>query len=300
VRVYWDCTFSDSCERTITITNNLDGIDLQKVMLSQAWDFDVTPTERHEELYLHGVPSASHSFSSYSTVDPDFLTWDGRVTHLINGGINDPPCSASNNTNLPWTASTSWWNYCNAGAMSVLTLPDIPPHYSVSVKTRLAVFAASQPFTNWLSQNTDTMFVAAASHFPTGPSPASKVIAVSMKPGDISVPFLVGASTGSVLPGVCPCVGNANCTYDGIRGPCICDERHYGPFCESDCGEHGTWNSDDEVCNCEQGWYGVSDCTPCICKRGSHCDVLYGDCTCKNGLVGHACDKLHTCSTTRQ
>ncbi|XP_022815994.1 protocadherin-like wing polarity protein stan isoform X3 [Spodoptera litura] len=92
-------------------------------------------------------------------------------------------------------------------------------------------------------------------------------------------------SSGCVAAGGGQCPGG----WWGARacGPCACAGRGYHPHCHATTGE----------CRCKENHYkpeGSEDCLPCQCYAAgsvnSSCEVLTGQCYCRAGVIGRACD----------
>ncbi|XP_050557052.1 protocadherin-like wing polarity protein stan isoform X2 [Spodoptera frugiperda] len=94
-------------------------------------------------------------------------------------------------------------------------------------------------------------------------------------------------SSGCVEAGVEECPGGWWGGVAGVCGPCACAGRGYHPHCHATTGE----------CHCKENHYkpeGSEDCLPCQCYAAgsvnSSCEVLTGQCYCRAGVIGRACD----------
>jgi len=299
VRVYWDCV-TLPCTRTITIINNLNTV-LESVRLLMTWDLDISPTPRHEPVYMTG--SSTVSWGSFNAAKNSVLDVDGTVQDIDINLVNSAAESCDGFPNYASPAGMgpgsyeTWDQYCDGGAAVVVPLLDLEEGQAVSITTTF-LLSYGLPIPTGRS-----IFQFVSGH-------VDEIIFDNSISGWVAAPYVFYPSGGSTkrqagpsetIPGDCPCFGNSTCTIGGIHPPCLCDSHHYGQFCESECGEGGIWDSERSSCECLPGWHKemrtpLSPCvSKCECNRGSYCDPGSGECYCKNGFTGDHCDKLHTC-----
>jgi len=301
VRVYWDCvTVVGQCTRTITITNNLAS-SLANLMILMSWDFDISPTPRHEPAFFYGDTNYV-SWATNNEARNSILNADGQIPFPLNtDSVRDQPyCDSIPNVVNTDTSPTggpvpNWQQYCDSGATVVVPLGDISGGQSVSISIDFTLVDTIPELQNFFDTDPYIVFGYYADHADLTTDESGPWIAVKYS--------LVGPTKRAlnynlaVIPGDCPCVGNSTCAIGGIHLPCNCDSQHYGTFCELSCGE-GTWDEVQQTCVCNPGWNknnGQSCSTKCTCYRGSYCNPADGACYCKNGFTGSNCDKLHSC-----
>ena len=107
------------------------------------------------------------------------------------------------------------------------------------------------------------------------------------------------------------CGGGARGSCDPDTGNCKCKEFHLGMACQfyskpcaNDCSGHGHCNYDNGQCSCNKGWYvpenepnlpcsevrcATSKLGVCSGKTRGTCNAA-GDCECKKGFEGQACE----------
>jgi len=312
VRVYWDCTVPQVCSRTVTVVNT-GNATLNQLTLLMSWNFDITPTPGYDALYMSNpTPGPTFSYAPIRSSFLDLLTPDGQVPLFSQSGV--PPsdfCAPFTTVNQGYApTSIPYYQYCDSGAAFTIQYPVLLPGNAYAVTTEFAVFDTASLFQAYYNPlRVAQYWVAAGTHVDGGAAVGPFVTtaltnAFGFTPGPTPPADQSGSKRGSVggntqvIPGDCPCYGNATCSIGGIHTPCICDATHYGTLCEYTCGTKGYWDPVATECFCFPGWYkdGNGECNlPCHCNRGSHCDPSNGGCFCKNGLTGPNCDQVFTC-----
>jgi len=294
VRVLWDCTDPVECVRTLTVTNNLP-TNLTQLSFLLSFNFDVTPTPKHEDMNLWSSDySGSNGLTLIPepTISPLMMDSRGAIQPLDYTFITDPTCYDTSNQAYDWLDATSYTDLCDAGATVQFYAATLLPGTSFDVTTRLRLFDNKTAFAAYVAPPaTDPLvfYVASTGWGNFDSTVVGAFVEVWGQPYDT-------VQDPSVFPGDCPCQNNGVCSPNVIKLPCVCDDHSWGDYCENTCGIHGIYNATSQMCVCEEGWWGTTYCNACPpCLRGSVCDPVTGNCWCRNKLSGPACDKPLAC-----
>ena len=111
---------------------------------------------------------------------------------------------------------------------------------------------------------------------------------------NLSVPLCVSCIDGWMGPDCnTPCEHGQQIPMDS--GICICDKCYAGKSCDAECSGHGSCM--DEICECDEGWWGEKCSTrgcPGVgtsCSYHGTCNSALQECTCTPGWTGKDCNE---------